>query len=75
MELEMDNMTAIKKQMKLCIAELQDKLKGCGEELKSKERMIRNANRLIKNIRVDIHHISEHCQNPIKLKEVVKVSG
>lgn len=74
MESEMDDAIAVKKQMKLCIAEQEDKLKGCGQELKKKERMIQNAHRIIKNIRVDIHRVSEHYQNPAKLKEAMKVS-
>jgi len=74
MESEMDDMTAVKKKMTLCITEQQDKLKGCDHELKKKERIIRDANRIIKNIRVDIHRVSEHYQNPAKLKEAVKVS-
>lgn len=74
MESEMDDNTAIKKQMKLRISEQQDKLKACSQELKNKGQTIRDANRIINNIRTDIHRVNEHYQNPAKLKDAVKVS-
>lgn len=73
MESEMENMTTIKKQMKLHITEQQDKLKAYRKELEKKEQTIRNVNRVIKNVRVDIHYVTEHYQNPNKLKDTVKV--
>lgn len=74
MEAEMENMSAEKKLKQLYISEQQDKLKACTQDLKKKEQIIRDVNRIIKNIRIDIHSVSEHYQNPLKLKDAVKVS-
>lgn len=74
MELEMEDIIAVKKQMLLRISKQQDKLKACSRELKNKEQIVRNLNRVIKNIRIDIHRIYEHYQNPTELKSSVKVS-
>lgn len=74
MESEMENIIEVKKQMQLCISKQQDKLKASNQELKKKEQMIRYVNRIIKNIRIDIQRVSEHYQNPIELKDSVKVS-
>jgi len=73
MESEMLDMTAVVKQMQLRISEQRDKLKACGLELDKKEQTIRDVNRVVKNIRVDIQSASEHYQNSAKLKEAVKV--
>uniref|UniRef100_A0A2S2P8Q4 WD repeat-containing protein 65 n=1 Tax=Schizaphis graminum TaxID=13262 RepID=A0A2S2P8Q4_SCHGA len=72
MESEMLDMTAVAKQMQLRISEQRDKLKACGLELDKKEQTIRDVNRVVKNIRVDIQSASEHYQNSAKLKEAVK---
>lgn len=74
MELEMENITSVKKQMELHISDQRDKLKACGIELKKKEQLFRDYTRVIKNIQNDIHCISEHYQNPSKLKDKIKVS-
>lgn len=74
MESEMENITAIKKKMQLRISNQRDKLRAHGVELKRKERMFLSYNRVIKNIRNDIYCVSEHYQNPTKLKVKVKVS-
>jgi len=74
MESEMIDMTAVIKQMQLRITEQRDKLNACGLELDKKEQTIRNVNRVVKNIQVDIHSASEHYQNSAKLKDAVKVS-
>jgi len=74
MESEMLDMTAVVKQMQLRISEQRDKLNACGLELAKKEQTIRDVNRVVKNIQVDIHSASEHYQNFAKLKDVVKVS-
>lgn len=74
MEAEMEGMSAEKKLMQLHISEQQDKLRAYSQELKKKEQIIRDINRAIKNIRIDIHSVSEHYQNPTKLKDAVKVS-
>jgi hypothetical protein len=73
MESEMLDMTAVVKQMQLRISEQRDKLKACGLELDKKEQTIRDINRVVKNIRVDIQSASEHYQNSAKLKDAVKV--
>lgn len=74
MELEMENITDVKKQMQLHISEQRDKLKACNLELKKKEKKICEINRTVKNILTDIHHVvSEHYQNPAKLGNAVKV--
>lgn len=75
MELEMEHMIAVKKQMELRISEQQDKLKACSQELKKKDQTIRDVNRITKKFRIDVHCISEHFQNPAKLKDAVKVSN
>lgn len=74
MESDMENMTSVKKQMKLHISKQQDKLKACSHEIKKKEQIILSVNRIIKKIQIDIHNVSEYYQDPVKLKEVVKVS-
>lgn len=74
MESEMVDMTAEKKQMKLRISKQQDKFKACSQELKRKSQTVRDVNRTIKNVQIDIHCVSEHYQNPAKLKDAVKVS-
>lgn len=74
MEKEIEDMLAGKKLMELHISEQQDKLKACTQDLKKKEQTIRDIKRLIKNIRIDIHSVGEHYQNPPKLKDAVKVS-
>lgn len=74
MESEMLDMTAVVKQMQLRISEQRDKLKACGLELDKKEQTIRDVNRVVKNIQVDIHSASEHYQNSAKLKDAVRVS-
>lgn len=74
MESEMENMMAEKKQMKLRISKQQDKFKACGQELKRKSQTVRDVNRIIKNVRMDIHCVSEHYQNPARLKDAVRVS-
>lgn len=74
MESEMEDITAVKKQLQLRISDQQDKLKACSRELKKKEQIIRYANRIIKNIRIDIHRVNEHYQDPTKLKDSVRVS-
>lgn len=74
MELEMEDLIAVKKRMLLRISKQQDKLKGGSQELKNKEQMIRNLNRIIKNFRIDIHRVNEHYQNPTELRDSVKVS-
>lgn len=73
MELEMENVTASKKQMQLHVSEQEDKLKACNLELRKKEKKIREINRTVKNILTDIHVVSEHYQNPAKLGNAVKV--
>lgn len=67
-------MTAVVKQMQLRLSEQRDRLKACGLELDKKEQTIRDVNRIVKNIQVDIHSASEHYQNSAKLKDAVKVS-
>lgn len=74
MESEMLGMTAVAKQMKLRLSEQRDRLKACGLELDKKEQTIREVNRTVKNIQVDIHSVSEHYQNSAKLKDAFKVS-
>lgn len=74
MESEMEDLTSVKKQMKLQLCDQRDKLKACNKELKKKDQMILDINRVIKNVRIDIHYICEHYQNPIKLKDAVKAS-
>lgn len=74
MESEMLGMTAVVKQMQLRLSEQRDRLKACGVELDKKEQTIRDVNRIVKNIQVDIHSASEHYQNSAKLKDAVKVS-
>lgn len=74
MELEIENITAIKKLLQLRISEQQDKLNACYFELNKNEKKVRDINRIIKNIRTDIHFVSEHYQNPPKLRDAVKVS-
>lgn len=74
MESDMENMTSVKKQMKLQISKQQDKLKACSHVIKKKEQIILSVNRIIKKFQIDIHYVSEYYQDPVKLKEVVKVS-
>lgn len=74
MELEMENMTLVEKQMKLCISEQRDKLKAYSHEIKKKEQIILSVNSKIKKIQNDIHFINEYYLDPVKLKEAVKVS-
>jgi hypothetical protein len=74
MEAEMEDMSGEKKLMRLYISDQKDKLKAYTRELKDKEQIIRDVNRMIKNIQIDIHSVSEHYQNPPKLKDAVKVS-
>ncbi|XP_003245254.1 cilia- and flagella-associated protein 57-like [Acyrthosiphon pisum] len=72
MESEMLGMAAVVKQMQLRLSEQRDRLKACGLELDKKEQTIRDVNRIVKNIQVDIHSASEHYQNSAKLKDAVK---